>query len=247
VLASATDLFAFQGSQTRSTPKSSLPDVIKGWPTLHSDPLAASMSPSLNRRTRVTVPGPMDEVDDLNVNSILAVTDDVGHIHSFLDGSYPLGIISLGSELSIPSLFKHPSLPTFFAHPQISVDNTTVTNLQPVTIVIPLLDQRQVRSFARLSSTARELVWYTIRVVKDMLAVWFGSDTLSGARELGPKWIRALETKQQDQFGREYWFPRSPTPPETNPVFRGRTKFNVGSHLSACHGACLRLSRGLFG
>ena len=47
-------------------------------------------------------------------------------------------------------------------------------------------------------------------VVKEMRHVWFGSDTHAGARELGPKWIRALETKQKDQFGRTHTFtPRS--------------------------------------
>jgi hypothetical protein len=161
-------------------------------------------------QSRVTITGPKDEVDHANVNTIVVVTDDVGHMHCFLDGSYPLGTISLGSELSIPSLFKHPNRPIFFAHPQISVNDATATSLEPLTVAIPLLGQRHVRSFASLSSTARELVWYTIRVVKEMLAVWFGSETLSGARELGPKWIRGLEERQRDQFGREWsWFPRS--------------------------------------
>lgn len=140
---------------------------------------------------------------DANINSILAIADDLGYIHCFLDGTYPLGAISLSSETSTPSLFKHPKHPTLFAHPQQSIDNTVTTELLPTKIEIPLLRTRKPRDLAKLSSTTRELVWYTTRVVREMRAVWFGSETASGARELGPKWIRALETKQKDQFGRE--------------------------------------------
>lgn len=66
---------------------------------------------------------------------------------------------------------------------------------------LPLLQSRIVRDIARVTSSMRELMWYTMRVVKEMRAIWFGSDTNGGARELGPKWLRALETRQKNQFG----------------------------------------------
>jgi anaphase-promoting complex subunit 4 len=165
------------------------------------DRLAASISSPSQEGNVLGQSG--EGAGDANMNSILAIADDLGYIHCFLDGTYPLGAILLSSETSTPSLFKHPKHPTLFAHPQQSIDNTVSTELQPTKIEIPLLRTRKPRDLAKLSSTTRELVWYTTRVVREMRAVWFGSETASGARELGPKWIRALETKQKDQFGRK--------------------------------------------
>ncbi|KAJ7630959.1 anaphase-promoting complex, cyclosome, subunit 4-domain-containing protein [Roridomyces roridus] len=191
----ATDLFAFQGSHTRSNPRSSVPDVIKNWPTLNLDPRVASMSSSTKPLDPIN-----DVADDANVDSILVIADDVGQIHGFLDGSYGLGCISLGSRAAITSLIKHPKRPIFFVHPQ---DSNGFTCLPPVYVQLPMLGDREIRDMARLSSSARELVWYCTRVIKEMRAVWFGSESLSGARELGPKWILALETRQREQFGQQ--------------------------------------------
>jgi len=205
LLRSATDIFAFQGSQIRSTPRSSVPEVITSWPSLLPDPLAASISSPSQSRTQPNSSGTAaDDIDNSNVNSILAVADNAGCIYYFLDGSYPLGATSLGPEISIPSLSKDPKLSLFYVHPRKFVEETSITDLQPAAIDVPLLDKRDARAMANLSSTARELLWYTMRVVKEMRHVWFGSETHTGARELGPKWIRALETKQKDQFGRVY-------------------------------------------
>ncbi|KAJ6610891.1 anaphase-promoting complex, cyclosome, subunit 4-domain-containing protein [Mycena sp. CBHHK59/15] len=195
----ATDLFAFQGSQTRSNHKSFLPDVIKAWPTLNSDPIIASMGshgkhPDPNN-------GNLDVADSANVDSTLVITDDAGYIHCFLDGSYHLGPSSLGSNLSVPSLFKHPKHPVFIVHPEEKTGDAVSTDLPPVYVQLPMLQDRRVRDMARASSSSRELVWYCIRVVKEMRSVWFGSESFSGARELGPKWIRALEKRQREQFG----------------------------------------------
>jgi anaphase-promoting complex subunit 4 len=41
-----------------------------------------------------------------------------------------------------------------------------------------------------------------MRVVREMKGAWFGSDTATGARELGPRWVNALKAKQKTQFGR---------------------------------------------
>lgn len=138
------------------------------------------------------------------MNNLLVVADDLGNLHWFLDGSYPLGAVQLSPGASTASLFKDPKQPIFLAHPQKSVDNAIFTELRPISVELPLLKTRKPRDLAKLSSTTRELVWYVMRVVKEMRAVWFGSNTLSGARELGPKWIRALESKQKEQFGREF-------------------------------------------
>lgn len=201
---SATDLFAFQGSQIKPTSKSVYPEVIEQWPTLSVDPFSASISASSIGKS-VDQPGRLDDVDDTNVNSILAVTDDLGYLHCFLDGSFPLGAIFLGPELSIRSLSKHPKLPMFLVHPGITANQSTgiVTSLPPIIVDIPLLEKRHPRDLAKLSSTARELTWYTMRVVKEMHTIWFGSDAVGGAKELGPKWVTGLEDFQED-FGRRW-------------------------------------------
>ena len=142
----------------------------------------------------------LDEVDSSNVNSILLVTDNLGHIFGYLDGTFPFGYISLDSPAAgFKSMVKHPSRPYFLGH----VQANEKTFLRPAFIDIPLIAQRKSRDLAKLSSTARELVWYVLRVVKEMRSIWYGSDSNTGARELGPKWILSLETKQKEHFGRK--------------------------------------------
>ena len=144
----------------------------------------------------------LDEIDDANVNSILVVSDDAGSIYTFLDGSYPLGVIELGSPCSVLSLHKHEDA-ALFLHTQIlASNNIRYTATRPTTIQVPFLGPRFHRDLARASSTCRELAWYAMRVVKEMRAAWFGSQSQTGARELGPNWVKILERKQKEQFGR---------------------------------------------
>ncbi|KAF8898719.1 anaphase-promoting complex, cyclosome, subunit 4-domain-containing protein, partial [Infundibulicybe gibba] len=195
----ATDLFAFQGSQTRTVSKSQLPEVIKDWPSLAPDPLSASVGTSLHGKTTNSTVN--EEADLSNFNSILAFSDDQGHLLCYLDGNFPLGVVSTKPASSTFSLHKHVQHPLFLAHPHVKTQEMARTYLYPVVVKLPLLEQRVVRDLAKLTSTARELTWYIMRVVKEMRAVWFGSEMFSGARELGPKWIRTLEAKQKEQFG----------------------------------------------
>ncbi|KAG6857580.1 hypothetical protein H0H87_000179 [Tephrocybe sp. NHM501043] len=199
----ATDLFAFQGTQTKPTNKALSPSIIDEWPTLPPDPLAASINAPLIGKSTDPLGGSKDEVDETNVNSLLVVADNCGSIHCFLDGTFPLGTITLGSNVFATSLFKDQTRPLFFAHPIASGKEITVTSLCPQIIHVPLLGKHHIRNMAKLSSTARELVWYCMRTVKELQMTWFGSETFSGARELGPNWIQALESKQKDQFGQE--------------------------------------------
>ncbi|KAF8641031.1 hypothetical protein AX17_000676 [Amanita inopinata Kibby_2008] len=194
----ATDLFAFQGSQTRPPSKSQLPDVIQSWPALSLNVFHASVGSSVHGKNEA-----LDEAEESNANSILVVSDDLGNLHHFLDGTFPVGPISLGSNLSVGSLFKLPTRPIFLAHPFFTVNESVCTDLNPSVIELPLLSNRKPRDLAVLSSTARALTWYVIRAVKEMRAIWFGSETNSGAREIGPKWIRALEERQKEQYGQD--------------------------------------------
>ncbi|KAG6879286.1 hypothetical protein C0992_003890 [Termitomyces sp. T32_za158] len=181
----ATDLFAFQGTHTKPTSKEA-PSVIDEWPTLPLDPLSASISTSLTRKSADTFEESRCQVENLNVNSLLVLADSCGSLHYYLDGTFPLG---------------NRTKSTFIVYYAAKMQKTIATSLHPIIVDAPLLDKRYIRDMAKLSSTARELVCYCINTVKEMHATWFGLETLDGARHLGSKWIQALEAKQKDQFG----------------------------------------------
>lgn len=166
---------------------------------LPSDVLAASIRPSSHgKSTTPASTGVEDDIDDLNANSILVLSDNLGRMHCFLDGSFPLGDVHIRLNLSTLSISKDPKLPLFFTHPSVG----EATALRPLMIDVPLLATRHPRDMAKLSSTARELVWYILRVVKEMRTSWYGTESFTGAREFGPKWLQALKVKQENDFGR---------------------------------------------
>jgi anaphase-promoting complex subunit 4 len=174
--------------------QSDLPEAIAAWPTLPSDLLSASIQP-----TEVT--GEQDssrfedsnKSDDLTMNSILVVSDDTGRIHCFLDGSYPLGAIPIREGSTTSSLRSDPQNPVFFTHQHSQVCGTT---LIPTRVELPLLSTRIPRDLAKTSTTARELLWYAMRVLNEMHDVWFGSGVQIGAREPGIRWLKSLDDTQ---------------------------------------------------
>lgn len=176
--------------------------MISSWPTLPSDPLAASIQAQSSSGKENRPGEELDEVDDSNVNSVLAVSDDAGAIYGFLDGSYPFGAIELGEPSSVINLQKQRNA-TLVLYQQIRSSSSTHSALRPAIVHTPFLSDRSLRDLGRASSSCRELTWYAMRVVKEMRDAWMGSPTNTGARELGPNWIRALEKKQKEKFGRE--------------------------------------------
>jgi len=189
----ATQLFSFQDASPMSK-KSDLPEAIAAWPTLPPDLLAASIQPTDTAGEKDTS-GPEDshKSDDPNVNSILVVSDDTGRIHCFLDGSYPLGAIFIGANSTTASLRKDTQSPVLFSHQRSQMGGT---GLYPTRVELPLLSTRIPRDLARISTTARELLWYTMRVVDEMHAAWIGSGTQIGAREPGIRWLKSLDDLQ---------------------------------------------------
>ncbi|PPQ80812.1 hypothetical protein CVT25_001937 [Psilocybe cyanescens] len=196
----ATDLFAFQGSHIRSTHKSQLPPIIQTWPSLSADHAAASIGRASHGKSTSNEAN-LDEADTSNLDSVLMVVDNLGRIFSYLDGHFPLGFVSLRNKAHFISVVKHPSRPLFVAQPRITAEGITHSNLTPAVIKMPLLSQRKSRDLAKQSTTAREIMWYVMRSVKEMREAWYGSETNTGARELGPKWVKSLETKQKEQYG----------------------------------------------
>lgn len=194
-------MFAFQGSHTRSIHKSQLPQVIETWPSLSADVAAASIGRASHSKPTLDEAN-LDEADTSNLDSVLMVVDNFGRIFSYLDGHFPLGFIALGNEADFVSAVKHPSRPLFIGQPRVMSKGSTQINLTPAIVEMPLLSQRKSRDLAKLSTTAREIVWYIMRSVKEMREAWCGSETNAGARELGPKWVKSLETKQREQYGR---------------------------------------------
>jgi anaphase-promoting complex subunit 4 len=205
VLYSATDIFAFQGSQLRQRRNNSTPDYITQWRTLKPNSLAASID-SLDHNRYIDQNGEIaEEPDDTsNEESILVACDDRSRIHFVLDGTYPVGFVTLENNVLVSSIYKHPSKPLFFVHQVQSLDGQSLTDFLPISLALPLLDSRSVRDFARLSTTARDLGWYLMRHVSDMNDVWIGSGSHPGANEIGPKWLTSFEKKQREEFGRQY-------------------------------------------
>ncbi|KIJ68430.1 hypothetical protein HYDPIDRAFT_106626 [Hydnomerulius pinastri MD-312] len=201
----ATDLFAFQGTQTRVIQQRSTPKVINQWPSLAplwedasiASPGQADEPHNRASETRGSTQAP--EVED----SLLALIDERGLLHSFLDGSYFLGSVALTGGLPSATLFKHPSQPLFLLHPQNPSTEPLLTGMQPLSVEIPLLATATVRDFARLSSAARELTWYIMRVLNEIRDSWFGSEAVTGARDIGIKWVQALESRLREQYGQQ--------------------------------------------
>jgi len=174
--------------------KSDLPEAIAAWPALPPDLLSASIQSAdsvggQGAGDRGSLPKP----DDPKVNSILVVSVDTGRIHCFLDGSYPLGAISVGPGSTMASIRKDPQNPILFAHQRSEIGGTT---LHPTCVELPLLSTRIPRDLARISTTARELLWYAMRVLDEMHAAWLGSGTQIGAREPGIRWLKSLDDLQ---------------------------------------------------
>ncbi|TFK57285.1 hypothetical protein OE88DRAFT_1744863 [Heliocybe sulcata] len=199
----ASDLFVFQGNESRSEAQTKLPATIASWPILPSSLLLASIQSSSKHET--SRPGQeLDEVDNSNTDSIVVVAADTGHLHLFLEGWYPLGSSLVSPDLCTTALHWDRNTATYFTHGQATLgDAGSITQLRPAVVQLPLLKTRYPRDVASASSAARELVWYAMCVVKEMRESWFGSDANVGARELGPKWIRSLETRQKEGFGQD--------------------------------------------
>ncbi|KAJ3010595.1 hypothetical protein NUW54_g2431 [Trametes sanguinea] len=195
------DLFAFHGARNRAPKAPKVPGIIRIWPTLPTDLVAASIA-SNKPDAKKAFPEAEDEEDDTNVNSIVAVSDSMGNVHLFLEGSYPLGQVRIGAESTPRSLYKLREY--LFVHPGPSSDTATAAApLSPCVLKLPYLTGRHVRDVARVSSAARELTWYAMRVVKEMRTAWFGSEANGGARDMGQKWVNALEERQRNEFGHD--------------------------------------------
>ncbi|KIJ21731.1 hypothetical protein PAXINDRAFT_165137 [Paxillus involutus ATCC 200175] len=201
----ATDLFAFQGTQTRIVPQQLTPKIINQWPSLVpslEDASIGTFSPidsahSKLEETRASTRAYEDE------DSLLVLIDERSVLHCFLDGSYFIGSVTLTDGLPSATLFKHATEPLLFLHPQNPDCGPLSTGMQPLSVDIPLLATTKVRDFARLSSAARELTWYLMRVLNEVRESWFGSESITGARDIGIKWVQALEKRLREQYGQQ--------------------------------------------
>ncbi|TFK30461.1 hypothetical protein FA15DRAFT_676805 [Coprinopsis marcescibilis] len=197
----ATNLFAFQGSQTRVHSKSQLPEAISSWPTLSPDSKVSAVDSSIQHQSSTRPTETLDEKDESNLNSVLMISDTLGNVYSFLDGAFPLGVISLGREASLSAVEKTLNDPKFLGHAKFNSVSASKMHISPTIIDVPLLASRKTRDLARLSSIVRDLTWYIVRVAREMKEAWVGSESTTGARELGPRWVEALHAKQRN-FGK---------------------------------------------
>lgn len=179
-----------------------MPDAVRDWPTLVSDPLLASICPPGHQPTSDRTVS--DDPDVTNRDSLLVVADDDGHLWCYQDGAFPLGRVQVGKNMIARCLYRVTLSPSIlWLNVAKSAGDNDMTALCAVQVDLPLLRQRFCRELSQLSSTARDLTWYAMRVVKEMKTIWFGSDMNGGAREWGPRWLRSLETKQKEKYGRK--------------------------------------------
>lgn len=164
------------------------------WPTLSTDLRKASIASQSSGAAQIAA-----ETDLSNFDSVLTATDNSGYVHYFLDGSYPVGTTHWMDKRVIKTILKHPTEPIFFLHAAIRIGSDVPTKLHPTRVHLPLLHSKPVRNLAQLSSNSKELVKYMLCTQKNMRDTWFGTDPAGGARDLGPKWIQAIE-KRQKQF-----------------------------------------------
>ncbi|KZV77722.1 hypothetical protein PENSPDRAFT_12612 [Peniophora sp. CONT] len=193
------DAFGFRTTQTKPA-SDKLPDAFTSWPTLPTDQLSASIQPQ--RKTRELQDEGLDESDDINSNSILAVVDDSGSMQLFLDGTYPLGLVNVDSDASIVTLVKTPGSRALLAF-QSHMDKTLLhsfTSLLPAEVDLALLSSRIPRDVARLSSAAHQLCLHAYRIVDDLRTVWMGSGSQPGARAPGLKWLTKLADLQPENY-----------------------------------------------
>jgi anaphase-promoting complex subunit 4 len=177
-----------------------MPDAIRDWPTLVSDPLLASICPPGHKLASDRIVS--DDPDVTNRDSLLVVVDNDGNLWCYQDGAFPLGRVLVGKSMIARSLYKVTLSPSILRLNVAKAANSDVTTICAVQVDLPLLRQRFCRELSQLSSAARDLTWYAMRVVKEMKTIWFGTEMNSGAREWGPRWLRSLEARQKEQYGR---------------------------------------------
>jgi anaphase-promoting complex subunit 4 len=190
----AAELFAFQHNRVTDQTKPTVPEVILTWPSLPSDPLFASIQPSAREGTQDARPGEeLDIADATNLDSLLIVCDASGSIHAFLDGSYSLGAVTLSGQVA-SSLYKPAGSHQLFVNTvETGINKSAI--IHPMFLHYPELERPVARQLAQLSSSARELVWYMKQLLRDLRSIWFGRDNKPGARDMGPKWLMALDDK----------------------------------------------------
>lgn len=141
----------------------------------------------------------LDEKDLTNVDSLLAVADTTGRAVFLFEGSYNIGEVQLGPRCEVQSMMKRNERSTLYLHTKFKPSDGTspnVHNLIPRTLHLPLLHTKATRQVAQTSSAVKQLVWYAMRVIREMRKAWFGGDGHDGAREMNTNYVRGLQETQ---------------------------------------------------
>ncbi|KAG8983719.1 hypothetical protein FRB90_005814, partial [Tulasnella sp. 427] len=180
--------------------KSVLPPELERFPTLPSDPIAASISnvtaTAAQAKSKDITPARTDQQDRSLENSVVVTSDDKGMLYLFLEGSYPLG-----------ETRTRPNVPS--------------TSPAPITLRFPLLGSQSLKNVAKILTTVRTLVVYIIKVLEEMRKAWFGTESLEGGRDVGRKWIKVLE--EQERMFDGATSKTNPIWDLTNLLFTGKT------------------------
>ena len=203
------ETFSFGTDITSRARTETAPDAIDEWPhfedTLHLASIAASDN------------APEDDPDDGGravdyqhisdedplVNSLIIVSTNVGWLLPYLDGAvrFPLGYIhgvpakSHILEVSAAPGSDHGTISSLNVH---AFHASVGTNAVPQRLDMSLLPTKTLREVARVSSAARDLLWYAIRVTHSMREGWVGSGaegSEEGAHILGRKFLKNVEDR----------------------------------------------------
>ena len=186
-------------STSSSTNGLTIPRELETFPSLAPNLRAASIAKSVPTTgpPKLSDPQPTHNVnrdDEASLEStLLAATDDAGMMYLFIEGSYPLGDISLGDSTSVRFLDKMGEDPTLFTR----TSRSNSTSLQADVIHFPLLLSDTLTNITKLSTSVRALLTYLFHSLEEMRRAWFGTDTLEGGRDVGRKWIKVLQEKDK--------------------------------------------------
>ncbi|KAG8964939.1 hypothetical protein FRC03_001163 [Tulasnella sp. 419] len=204
-----------------------LPELA-AFPTLPSDLDAAPASSDIPYARQSNSSDDTQRIgnrsDNCGIGTLVVVADDSGHLLPFLEGSYPLGVINLGQDCSVVSVWKSPNKPIILVHiTQFLTDQLSRCTIFPTTVHISLLSSASVLDVARISSITRSLVLYVNRTFREMSRAWYGHQSTEGGREVGMKWIKVLQEKEKQLDGSK----------RTNPIFELTNLLFTGKTSSA--------------
>lgn len=187
------------------------PSQIDDWPSLPSNPLAASISTTISQSTdQPFVNDPNERWNVIQSNTCLFAGDNHGALYPFIHGTYRTGAIEtkfshLMSIVTGTSSFYFSRLSVQPIGSSLSVSGPSLSVLALTgRIFTPQSDQKslsssnyKIRDILRISTAAKDLAMYAWRNCDEARLGWMGGPGREGAKEWNAKWIKVLQIRNQ--------------------------------------------------